>query len=61
MTTTTATPPVYKLYSTDAVLFDTAKHLYLAFLREKGAAHRETKRYFAQMRQSAGHLIAAGA
>ena len=59
--TTTTTPPVYKLYSTDAVLFGTAKHLYLAFLREKGAAHRETKRYLAKTRRAAGRLIAAGA
>ena len=51
-------PP--RIYAEDKAIFGLVHHLYTAFLREKGANHRETVRYCKKTAREAAHLIGAG-
>lgn len=48
-------------YSSHKVSFHLSHHLYHAFLNFKGAGHRQTRKYFRQLRSDAGSVIAFGA
>lgn len=47
-------------YSLRKVSFHLSHHLYYAFLNFKGAGHRQTRKYFRQLRSDAGSVIAFG-
>lgn len=57
---TTAKTAQPRSYSTDRACFGLSRHIYSAFLREKGADHRDTQRYRRKAAKDASYLIAAG-
>ena len=51
-------PP--RIYAEDQAIFGLVHHIYITFLRETGAEHRDTIRYRKKAAREAVHLIGAG-